>query len=296
MSDHTFSSTPPSTGARMSGLTDKAARQPLLHASDLCLTRDNRQILSNVSLTIHPGEITTIIGPNGGGKSTLLRVLLGLVRPDAGVIQRREPLSIGYVPQKLSLGPTMPLTVMRLMALTRKAGKDAILAALRQTRADHLLHASVLGLSGGELQRVLLARAILHGPDLLVLDEPVQGVDFQGEIALYDLIASVRDVLGCAVLMVSHDLHVVMRQTDHVLCLNGHICCSGTPAAVTQHAEYARLFGPRAAETVALYTHHHDHHHHLDGAIVSDEDCSCGHAHEDGGQDETALTGKEGTR
>jgi zinc transport system ATP-binding protein len=235
-----------------------------------------RDILSGIELAIAPGEIVTIIGPNGGGKTTLLKVVLGLVRPTHGKVERRPGLRIGYVPQKLQLDPTMPMTVRRLMTLTHRHKESELLAALEETGVAHLIEADPTHLSGGEFQRVLIARALLSRPDLLVLDEPVQGVDFSGEVSLYDKIAEIRTRHGCGILLVSHDLHVVMAATDRVVCLNGHVCCAGVPQEVAAAPEYLRLFGPRAAGTVAFYSHHHDHTHTLQGDVVHADQCSCG--------------------
>jgi len=238
--------------------------------------RNGRAILSGVDLEIQRGEIVTIVGPNGGGKTTLLKVILGIMAPDKGSAVKATGLKIGYVPQKLHIDPTLPLAVRRLMTLTAHFSRAEIAAALEETGAAHLIDADVSTLSGGEFQRVMLARSILGNPDLLVLDEPVQGVDFAGEVALYEKIAAIRDQHGCAIVLVSHDLHVVMAATDRVVCLNSHVCCAGVPHEVAENPEYARLFGPRASGAVALYRHHHNHAHTIGGDVVSDEACSCG--------------------
>ena len=256
---------------------------PLIGATGIDLSMGGRRILAHVDLSIGPGEIITLIGPNGAGKSTLVRVLLGLVRPDHGKVVRRAGLRIGYLPQKFSIDPVLPLSVARLMTLTCKASRTKIEAALAETGVAHLIGAQVQTLSGGELQRVLLARALLPNPDLLVLDEPVQGVDFGGQAELYRLIGDIRDRRRCAVLMVSHDLHLVMAQTDRVLCLNQHLCCAGTPAMVARDPEYLRLFGPRAAEAFALYAHGphgHDHVHTLSGDVAPVDHAHEGHVHD----------------
>jgi len=227
-----------------------------------------RPVLSGVSLTLMPGRILTLLGPNGAGKSTLVRVVLGLLTPAAGQVRRDPGLRIGYVPQKLHIDPTLPVTVERFMLLTRGAKRADVLPALKRVQAGHLLNAPLQKLSGGETQRVLLARALLNQPQLLVLDEPTQGVDVNGQVALYDLIDQLRRELNCGVLMVSHDLHLVMAKTDEVLCLNHHICCSGTPEAVSQHPEFIAMFGPRGAQQLAIYRHNHNHRHDLQGRIV----------------------------
>lgn len=227
-----------------------------------------RPVLSGISLKLMPGRILTLLGPNGAGKSTLVRVVLGLLAPASGQIQRTPGLRIGYVPQKLHIDPTLPVTVERFMLLTRGAKHADVLPALKRVQAGHLLNAPLQKLSGGETQRVLLARTLLNQPQLLVLDEPTQGVDVNGQVALYDLIDQLRHELNCGVLMVSHDLHLVMAKTDEVLCLNHHICCSGTPEAVSQHPEFIAMFGPRGAQQLAIYRHNHNHRHDLQGRIV----------------------------
>ena len=251
----------------MSSSTGKKTSPPLIAAAGLSLALAGRRVLDHVDLTVHTGEIVTVIGPNGSGKSTLVKVLLGLIRPDSGHVRRRPGLRVGYLPQKFHLDRNIPLTVARLITLTRPAGRDSIVAALAETGIAHLVDAAAAGLSGGEMQRALLARAILRDPDLLVLDEPVQGVDYAGEARLYQLIGDIRDRRGCGILMVSHDLHIVMGGSDKVVCLNTHVCCAGVPESVARHDEYKRLFGDFAGH-YALYTHHHDHAHDSAGQIV----------------------------
>jgi zinc transport system ATP-binding protein len=244
-------------------LTPTQNPEPLVTAAHVSVRRGSRVILDDVSLTIGRGEIVSLIGPNGGGKSTLVKALLGLLPPDSGTVTRQPGLKVGYVPQRLPLDSTLPLPVWRFMTLTRRAPAEAIRAGLAETGVDHLYDRQLESLSGGEFQRVALARALLHQPDWLVLDEPVQGVDFAGEADLYRLIAEIRDRHRCGILLVSHDLHVVMAATDHVICLNQHVCCAGRPETVSRDAAYQRLFGPRGE--LALYTHHHDHTHGLGG-------------------------------
>ncbi len=232
--------------------------------------------LSGVDLTVEEGEIVTLIGPNGAGKTTLVRVILGLIAPSAGTLWRRPGLSLGYLPQRISIDPVLPLTVRRFLSLAKAGSTAEIGGALHEVAAGALIDHSIHDLSGGEFQRVLLARALLRAPRLLVLDEPVQGVDLGGQIALYDLIGRLRSRHGVGVLMVSHDLHVVMAATDRVVCLNHHVCCSGAPEAVSRNPAYTELFGAAAARGLAIYSHDHDHEHDLTGAVVHPEE---GHGH-----------------
>ncbi len=223
-----------------------------------------RQILHDINFVLEPNQITTIIGPNGAGKSSLVNIVIGLNTQFTGQIDQQAGLSIGYLPQNSKINPLMPITVKRLMSLTRKVSEAELMLALEKTGVTSLVNQQVSNLSGGETQRVMLARTLLGKPDLLVLDEPTAGVDVTGEVQMYDLISQIRDEIGCAILMVSHDLHLVMSKTDQVLCLNQHLCCSGKPESVSQHPEYLALFGDKT-ESIAVYTHHHDHVHDLDG-------------------------------
>ncbi len=242
--------------------------ETLLEARDLSFEIGGRRLIDSVDLAVAAREIITLIGPNGAGKTTLLKLLLGLLDPSAGRVHRRDGLRVGYLPQRLHIDPILPITVARLMTLTVRRPREAVRAALDEVDVARLIDAPMQTLSGGELQRVLLARCLLLDPDLLVLDEPVQGVDFAGEAALYELIAALRRRRGCGVLMVSHDLHLVMAATDHVVCLNHHVCCAGTARSVARDPEYVRLFGARAAEALAIYSHHHDHDHDHAGEVV----------------------------
>ncbi|MEO0547500.1 MAG: metal ABC transporter ATP-binding protein [Pseudomonadota bacterium] len=252
---------------------------PLIALAAAGYRSGDRWLVEGVDLTVAPGEIVTLIGPNGSGKSTTARMALGLLKPSSGMAKQRSGLVVGYVPQKLTIDWTVPLSVERFMHLTGRLDADALDKALEATGALALKKAQVGHLSGGEFQRVMLARAIARKPDLLVLDEPVQGVDLAGEIALYDLIQRLREEMGCGVLLISHDLHVVMAATDRVICLNGHVCCSGTPGAVVSTPAYQSLFGSRAQETLAVYQHHHDHTHLPDGSIAHGEHDHAGHDH-----------------
>jgi zinc transport system ATP-binding protein len=240
----------------------------LLCASGISVSLQGRLILDQVNLNVKRGEIVTLIGPNGAGKTTLVRVILGLLKPQLGRVERSSALRIGYMPQRLQLSENLPLTVRRFLDLGCHRRCEAELQkVVDQLSIGHLLKSPLQKLSGGEHQRVLLARALLRKPDLLVLDEPVQGVDVTGQAALYGLITRIRDELGCGVLMISHDLHLVMATTDQVLCLNHHVCSSGHPESVSQHPAYLELFGTPASAKLAIYTHHHDHTHDIHGNI-----------------------------
>lgn len=252
---------------------------PLVTLDGAGIKRNDRWLVRGVTCTVDPGEIVTLIGPNGSGKSTTAKMALGILKPDEGSATRRAGLEIAYVPQSLSIDWTLPLAVGRFLRLTKPVSKTEAAEALTATGVSHLAKAEVRTLSGGEFQRVLLARAIARKPDLLVLDEPVQGVDFTGEIALYDLIKTIRDDLNCGILLISHDLHVVMAATDRVICLNGHVCCSGTPTAVASSDEYKSLFGARAASTLAVYEHSHDHTHLPDGRVKHADGTITDHCH-----------------
>lgn len=249
--------------------------QALVEATNLTLKMGERIILKNVSLTVTPAEIVTVIGPNGAGKTSLVRLILGLQQTNAGKIIRKSGLKIGYMPQKLHIEPSMPLSVRRFLQLSLP-DNEAIKHSLTLTDVIHLIDQPIHSLSGGETQRVLLARALLRDPHLLVLDEPVQGVDIAGQSRLYQLISDIRDRIGCGVLMVSHDLHLVMSSTDTVICLNQHVCCHGHPETVTEHPAYLELFGHTATAGIAVYTHHHDHSHDIHGDI---EPCQEEHHH-----------------
>jgi len=234
-------------------------------------------VLDHVDLTVHAGEIVTLVGPNGSGKTTLVRILLGLMAPSAGEVFRRDGVRIGYVPQHLKVDDTLPISVARFLTLTPARNAD-LDRAVAEAGIGHILHHPLSSLSGGEGRRVLLARALLRNPDLLVLDEPAAGVDVTGQAALYTLISTLRRQRGLGILVVSHDLHLVMAQTDRVVCLNHHVCCTGHPETVSRHPEYIALFGREVSRNLAVYTHHHDHEHDLGGEPVGDEH-GPGHGH-----------------
>jgi zinc transport system ATP-binding protein len=247
-------------------------RTALISARGLGLIRNGRDLLEGIDLDIRKREIVTLIGPNGAGKTSLVRLLLGLEAPDRGEIWRLRNLRIGYVPQRFDVDSVIPMTVERFLRLGDEAPLLRIRAILDEVGAGQTAQQQLSQLSGGELQRVVLARALLRDPDLLVLDEPVQGVDYTGEAELYNLIARLRDERGFGVLLVSHDLHIVMARSDRVVCLNRHVCCSGVPETVAQHPAYTRLFGAEAARAFAVYQHHHDHSHDIAGIAHAADD------------------------
>ncbi len=233
----------------------------LLEIQGLNVSFGAETVLTHVDLVVNPGEIVTIVGPNGSGKTTLLRAILGATRPSAGRVIKRKGLRIGYVPQKLAIDSTLPMTARRFLDLPARVSDAAAQKALEQTGAAQLADRQLTDLSGGQLQRVLLARALIGNPELLLLDEATQGLDQPGSADFYRLIEDVRQKLGCAILMVSHELHVVMAASDRVICLNGHVCCHGTPEHVASAPEYRALFGSGTKGALALYRHEHDHAH-----------------------------------
>ena len=228
--------------------------------------QNDKWLVEGVSLTVEKGKIVTLIGPNGSGKSTTAKIALGIYKNIEGSVEKYTN-KVGYVPQKISIDWTLPLRVYDFMLLTENIRDEAIDEALTLTGVIHLKNKNLGNLSGGEFQRVLIARAISKKPELLVLDEPVQGVDYTGEIALYELIKRISDSLNCGILLISHDLHTVMTATDHVVCLNGHVCCSGTPMDVAKNNEYKTLFGEQASQILSVYEHKHDHVHSDKGEI-----------------------------
>ncbi|MGC6529639.1 MAG: ATP-binding cassette domain-containing protein [Candidatus Puniceispirillaceae bacterium] len=236
----------------------------LISAENLGIKGDTSWRVKNVNLSISKGEIVTMIGPNGSGKSTIAKALLRIISPDEGQVIHHQKLKIGYVPQSLQVTRAVPMTLKRFLQLTESHSAEDIDDVMALVGLTAPLTQSVSDLSGGQFQRALIARALLLKPDLMILDEPVQGVDFKGEVALYELITQIRDNIQCGMLLISHDLHIVISQTDRVICMNGHICCEGSPSAVIADDSYLTLFGPKASEFLALYQHDHDHHHHHD--------------------------------
>lgn len=262
---------------------DRTARRPvrttaeaLIRGHEMTVVLGGRVVLDKVDIAINPREIVTLIGLNGSGKSTLARALLGLTPLSGGRIERRADLVIGYVPQHLTRDPTLPLTVERFIALAGPADRATVEAELQAFGVPHLAKAQLATLSGGELRRVLLARALRRNPNLLVLDEPMAGVDVSGQADLYRLIANIRSTRDCGILLISHDLHLVMAETDHVVCLNHHVCCAGGPEYVVSDPGFAAVFGEDIAGALAVYRHHHDHTHDPDGAVHH------GHDHDHG--------------
>lgn len=241
----------------------------LIRLSKAGIFKNKKWLVRDVDLEVNKGKIVTLIGPNGSGKTTTAKIALGIYKNINGNVERYTE-NISYVPQKVSIDWALPVRVIDFMVLTQNLRQDDISEALDLTGVKHLRNNNLRDLSGGEFQRVLLARAIAKKPDLLVLDEPVQGVDFTGEVALYSLIKAISEKLSCGILLISHDLHVVMSATDYVVCLNGHVCCSGSPKDVAKNEHYKELFGEKSAELLSIYEHNHDHVHSSDGNIMKD--------------------------
>lgn len=243
----------------MSSVQHSSIIPSLIELENISVRRDERDILRNVNFALQAKEIVTLIGPNGAGKSTLIKVLLGIMQPNAGKVTFAKKLKMAYVPQKFNPSSSLPLRVQDLLDLEACAS-DLRKEIIQDTGISKLQLSKVQQLSGGERQRVLLARALLRQPDILVLDEPMQGLDIQSEAELYEYVRSLPERYGCAVLMVSHDLQWVMQGTHRVVCLNKHICCSGLPESIQQHPEYQAIFGTQRM----FYQHHHNHCGHSD--------------------------------
>lgn len=259
-----------------------AQSAPLIAVEGLIIRDGGKVLLDRVDMSVSPGEIVTVIGPNGAGKTTLLRAIIGALPPSKGRVRRAKGLRIGYTPQKLAIERTVPITVERFLSVGAQIAPGDRARALERTGVGDLRSAQMADLSGGELQRALLARALMRDPNLLILDEPTQGLDQPGEAGFYRLIEEIRADTGCAILIVSHDIHVVMRSADRVICLNGHVCCEGAPSSISTDPNYLRLFGGRADATLALYQHEHDHSHDHDHR-------HCGHDHHSRPHDEKAA-------
>ncbi|PVX39856.1 zinc transport system ATP-binding protein [Pasteurella langaaensis DSM 22999] len=248
---------------------------PLIELKDICVNFGQKTALQHINMAVYPNAVTTIVGPNGGGKSTLLKVLLKLIKPSSGKIKYGKNVRIGYLPQKIHLDHSFPITVEKFLSLKKGISQSDIQQAIELLSIGHLIKNSLQKLSGGEMQRVLLARAILNKPNLLVLDEPTQGVDINGQVELYQLIHQTRKTLNCAVLMVSHDLHIVMADTNNVLCVNQHICCAGSPETISAEPAFIQHFGDQFAKNIAFYTHHHNHRHDMHGDVCCSGQYQC---------------------
>ena len=261
--------------ASVDGMThgpSPAEEAPLVSGQGLVVRYGGRSVLDRVSIEVRRREVVSLIGPNGAGKTTAVRALLGLIKPDAGTVRHAPGLVVGYVPQRIAPEVLLPLTVRRFLAMAGRQARADVATTLDEVGAAAVMERQLSSLSGGEYRRVLLARALLRNSDLLVLDEPLQQVDFAGQLALHQLIGRLRDRRGCGVLVISHDLHLVLGATDRVICINGHVCCAGEPETVSRHPEYVSLFGPHAAAALAVYTHDHDHSHDLALAVPTVED------------------------
>ena len=252
---------------------EASVNDSLISARSVSKRFEGREVVQSISIDLKPGKVVTLIGPNGAGKTSLVRILLGLLDGDSGEVVRSAGLRIGYMPQKVALEHTLPITVKRFLSLSRSGTESEILAALDRLRISHLKDQQLVSASGGELQRVLLARALLGDPQLLVLDEPAQGVDLAGQAELYQLIGEICRESGCGALMISHDLNLVMSATDEVICLNHHVCCHGKPEQVSNDPAFLELFGASVSDGLAIYTHHHNHEHDLSGDVKSEGDC-----------------------
>ncbi|MFT5703773.1 MAG: zinc transport system ATP-binding protein [Rickettsiales bacterium] len=238
--------------------------QKLAYLKNICLTLNNQQILKDINLDLKKGEITTLIGPNGGGKTSIARILIGIIKADSGTVFLKKDIKIGYMPQKLEIEKTIPLRVVDFINLNSKENLDQQKIAktmIERLQIDHILEKSVHKISGGELQKALLIRALMNNPDILVLDEPTGYMDISAQGEFYQVIEEIRDSKNCAILIISHDLHIVMQKTNRVICVNRHICCAGTPESINDHPEYLSLFGKKTIHNIAIYSHHHDHKH-----------------------------------
>jgi|TARA_B100001059_G_C17747301_1_gene535085 zinc transport system ATP-binding protein len=244
-----------------------SAKNLLIKLDNIGIFRSDKWLIRGISLELSKGEIVTLVGPNGSGKTTTAKVVLNILKPDEGKMIFNAK-KVAYLPQAISIDWTLPIRVRDFMNLTNKLSDVEVTEALNLTGVENLISSDLRNLSGGEFQRVLLARAIARKPDLLVLDEPAQGVDFNGEISLYNLIKEISEQLECGILLISHDIHFVMAATDQVICLNGHICCSGSPNAVIKNPAFVELFGARASSALSFYEHQHDHDHGNDGSII----------------------------
>ncbi len=237
----------------------------LAYLKEISLKINNRQILSDINLEIKQGEITTLIGPNGGGKTSIARILIGILKANSGTVFVSKNAKIGYMPQKITIEKTIPLRVIDFITLTscnwQKKKTEEIDKLSSKLGISNILTNSIHQISGGQLQKVLLISALINNPEILVLDEPTQYMDVSSQNDFYQIIEEIREQKKCAVLIISHDLHIVMQRTNQVICINQHICCKGTPESINQHPEYLSLFGNNKTDNIAIYSHRHDHKH-----------------------------------
>lgn len=238
--------------------------QVLAYLKNISLKLNDQQILNGINLEIHKGQITTLIGPNGGGKTSIARILIGILKASSGQVFVQENIKIGYVPQKLEIEKTIPLRVIDFLKLSTSACAEAtaqLLEIATKLRIENILQKSLHQISGGQMQKTLLAKALMNNPDILVLDEPTSNMDISAQGEFYDLLEEIRKKQHCAILLISHDLHIVMQKTNQVICVNHHICCEGNPESINNHPEYLSLFGHHKIDNIAIYPHHHDHQH-----------------------------------
>lgn len=233
----------------------------LISVNHISLKHNGKSILDDVSFELKAGEFITLIGPNGAGKSSLIKILLGLIQPSSGSIKKSNSIRLGYTPQQFTLNEFIPISVLDFITLNQKIDTQFLTDTIALTNIDPLLHNALKSLSGGEMQRVLITRSLLNKPNVLILDEPAQNLDLNGQMHLYKLIQDIHQQQGCAVLMVSHDLHRVMKESTQVLCLYHHICCMGQPKSILKNSQFNDLFADQMNELMATYEHHHNHCH-----------------------------------
>ena len=236
---------------------------PLLDVKKIFLEIDSKYILEDISFQVNSNQIITIIGPNGSGKTSLIKIIIGLINQTSGEVVKKNGLKIGYVPQKFVYNKNLPMSVARFVDYQNNSYLNDQNISFIESLIDinKLFNKQVSSLSGGELQKVLLFRALLSFPDILILDEPTQGVDIQGQLNFYSILSKLRDKFNLSILIVSHDLHFVMKNTDIVICLNNHICCIGKPEEISQNEHFNKIFGENISNIISLYQHKHNHTH-----------------------------------